>query len=154
MLNVKHLQHHVDDLVLERLSRQTSWTLARNFSLERKVKCLANSESWVVVLVLLAVNSFTTVSLLEEVGFEGAIENFAVDVGISITLVADDLEESSATATRATENKTHLSWLEHTLEVVQNVELLALLTKSQKALSSGEDIEEGDERVRESLSEH
>ena len=104
-----------------------------------------------MVLVFLTVDSFTSVPLLKEVRLKGTVQDLAVDVGVAKALVADNLEEGSAATAGPTKYQTHLSGLQYTLEVLQNVEFLALLADAQKALCSGENIKERNECVRESL---
>lgn len=98
MLNVEHLEHEVDDLLLEILSRESGWTLSGDLCLERKIECLSDGEGGVVVLVLLAVDRLSSVSLLEEVCVEGTVQDVSVYLCVSVSLVADDLEERGTAA--------------------------------------------------------
>lgn len=102
-----------------------------------------------MVLILLAVDCFSSVPLLEKVGIEGAVQDFPADVGISISLVANDLEECGTSASRLAKDKYHLSRLGHTLEVLQDVELLALLAYSEDAFGGCVDVEERYEGIGE-----
>lgn len=91
------------------------------------IKCLANSQGRVVVFIFLAVDCFTAIPLLEEVSLKGTVKNLAINVGVSEALVTDDLQEGSATTAWAAENQAHLAGFQHTAEVLQDIELLALL---------------------------
>jgi hypothetical protein len=152
MLNVEHLQHQVDDLLLEVLAGNATRSLARELGLEGEIECLADCEGGVMVLVLFAVHCFSSVPLLEEVRIEGAVEHIAVDLGVAISLIADDFQKGGASTSRLAENEDHFPGLHHTFKVLQNIEFLALLALSNQASDGFKDVEERYEGIREGLS--
>ena len=92
-------------------------------------------------LVFLAVHCFSAVPLLEEVRLEGTIEYLAIHLGVAVSLVADDLQESSASTSRLAEDKNHLARFHYTLEAFENIELLALLAFANQASNGLENVE-------------
>lgn len=153
MLDVKHFQHQVNNFLLEVLSGESSRSLSRHLGLKRKIERLTDRESGMVVFVLFAVHSFAAIPFFEEVGFERTVQHLSINLCVAISLVADNLEESCASASWSSQNQNHLTRFGDALEVPQDIKFFALLTQSKQATGSFEDIEERDECVRESLSE-
>ena len=104
-----------------------------------------------MIFFLLAVHCLTPVSFLEKVAVEGPIENLAVHLGISITLIADYFKECGASRSRLSQHKHHLSRLCDALEIFQDIKLPPLLSKTQKGLERLVHIEKGYKSVGECL---
>ena len=96
-----------------------------------------------MVLVFLAVDGLTTISLGEEVGIKGTVQNFSIHFCVSISLVADDLEEGGATTARLSQDQDHLTGLYDTLEILEDIKLGAFLSKAKNAGGCLKDIEKG-----------
>lgn len=68
-------------------------------------------------------------------------------------MVADDLEECRTTAAWLSKHQNHFTRLSDALEVLEDVEFLALLAQAKDAGGRLENIEEGYESIGESLAE-
>jgi hypothetical protein len=105
----------------------------------------------VVVFVLLAVYCLASVSLFEKVGVEWAIQNASVNLCVAVPLVADDLEKGGATTAGLSKHQDHLTGLDDALEILEDVELRALLAKAKEGGGGAKDIEKGYKCVGERL---
>lgn len=73
MFNVEHLQHEIDDLLLEVSSGESRWPLSGYLCFKGEIERLTDGKRGVVVLVLLAVDGLTSIPLLEEVCIKGTV---------------------------------------------------------------------------------
>ncbi len=77
----------------------------------RRKSAFATAEV-VVLRTFFVVNDLALVVFCHIVSIDASVAYITVDSGVILPLVCDGLEESRAARTRATENQTHLAWLE------------------------------------------
>src|SRR5262249_54271457 len=119
---------------LKFMSCKTRRALPRNLGLERKIESLTDCQSRMVDVVLSIVNSLASISFGKHLVVERPIQDFAIDFGIAISLVADHLEKRRTARARFAEYKNHLTRLRDTSKVLQNLAFFSFLSSPKNTL--------------------
>jgi hypothetical protein len=104
-----------------------------------------------MILILLAVDSLSSIAFREEFAVEGSVKHVPVNLCVSESLITDYFQKSGASGAGATQYENHFAGLRDTLEVFQDIEFLAFFAKTEQVHESFVYVEEGDECVWERL---
>lgn len=121
MRDSEHVDQYIKDLLLERFRRVTGKKVAWSLETKGEHEGLSDSQIGEMVVVLLVVSDFSSITLTHLFCRDSSVIDISVDSEVSSSLIRNSLEECSASRSRSTENETELSWFEATVERFEKI---------------------------------
>ena len=104
-------------------------------------------------IVFLIVHRFASVLLAKSLRIKWSIKNLSIHPRVPKSLIRNDFQECCASRSWPSKHKNHLPGFRDSSEVLQNLELLPLLSNTKNIHRGLHHIEEANESIRKGLHE-